>query len=97
MLTFKAIKCICKKFKLTCSTQRYCNNSGTNFSGTCENWLPWRIPTYSEDAEAAAEAAAEAGGRQWHVHVKVGQGGGAAAASESGRSCRNGKCQVKSS
>ena len=39
--------------------------------------------------EAAAEAAAEAGGRQWHVHVKVGQGGGAAAASESGRSCRN--------
>ena len=39
-------------------------------------------------AEATAEAA-EAGGGQRHVQVKVGQGGGAAGASQSGRSCRN--------
>ena len=38
-------------------------------------------------SEAAAEAAAEAGGRQRHVQVKVGQGGGAAPAADSGRSC----------
>ena len=57
MVTFKAIKCICKNFKLICSTQSYCSNCGTNFSGTCKNWLPWRILTYSEDAEAAADAA----------------------------------------
>ena len=59
MLTFKAIKCIFKKFKLTCSTQRYCSYSGTNFSGTFKNWLPWRILTYSEDVEAAAAAVVE--------------------------------------
>ena len=38
-------------------------------------------------SEAAAETDAEAGGRQWHVQVKVGQGGGAAPAADSGRSC----------